>query len=408
MPDTTDPQTMTEATATQGSGRGSRYLDEEIDYIVDVIRNADPLTQGKQQDLFEERFREVIGVNHAFAMTSCTSALHIAAVLSKVGPGDEVIIPAHTFAASAIPFAHTGATIVWADIEPDTFVTSADCIRRKITSKTKVILVVHLYGLMVDMDPVMALAEEHDLIVVEDAAQALGSTINGRAAGSYGHFACFSFHGHKNVTTLGEGGMLVVRDDETAALIPGVRHNGMRAFEGEREFYWEPAMTNVDFDITGMWPFNYCLSEPQCAAGYMQLGRLDAISQVRIDRAARLREALAEFPEITFQAEKDGFKNVHYCVPARFKSHRNTVNRNDLMSRLADVHDVKMIIQYMPLYRYPIFAKAGFGESDCPECDDFYDSQVSFPFHAWMPEDQFNHMLNATVESLTYLRDAEN
>src|SRR5262249_20021141 len=156
---------------------------------------------------------------------------------------------------SAIPFARAGARLVWADIDPDTRVVTAETIRARVSMHTRVIVVVHLYGLVCDMDPIMALAKEHDLLVVEDAAQALGARYKGHAAGTIGDFGCFSFHTHKNITTLGEGGMLAVASPEQAALVPGLRHNGMRAYGGDRERYWVPAMSDVDFDIEALWPY---------------------------------------------------------------------------------------------------------------------------------------------------------
>ena len=192
-----------------------------------------------------------------------------------------MICPAHTFAASAIPFCHTGASIRWADIDQRSLVVSAETIAPLVNENTKVIIVVHLYGLVCDMDPILELAHERGILVVEDVAQALGATYKGRQAGSMGDFGCFSFHTHKNMTTLGEGGVLTVKDPELAKVVPGFRHNGMRGFEGERENYWTPAMGNVDFDWDGVWPYNFCIGEIQCAAGIKQLERVDQMNANR-------------------------------------------------------------------------------------------------------------------------------
>ena len=145
--------------------------------------SADPMTQGRHQQEFEEKFRNICGANHAFAVSSCTAALELAALLCNLSENDEVILPAHTFAASAIPFARTGAKLVWADIDLNTRVVTAETIEPLITEKTKVLVVVHLYGLICDMDPIMALAKKHDLLVVEDAAQAIGVAYKGQMAG---------------------------------------------------------------------------------------------------------------------------------------------------------------------------------------------------------------------------------
>ncbi len=386
------------------SGRGSQYTEHEIEFIVQAMRDADPLTQGRYQAEFETAFREFGDTPHAFAMSSCTAALELAAILSRLGPGDEVIIPAHTFAATAIPFGRTGARIVWADIDPETLVISARSIERLITPATRVIVVVHLYGLMADMDPIMALARDNDLLVVEDAAQSLGATYKGRMAGSIGDFGCFSFHTHKNISTLGEGGMLTCRDDALAAAVPGFRHNGMRGYEGEREKYWIPAMSDVDFDWDGVWPYNFSIGEVACAAGIVQLERVGEMNAERRRRAKIMIEACADYPEFTFQHTPDDCENVHYCLPARYDGSAHGSGRDDFMERMSRHHKVSMVVQYCPLNRYPMFVKAGFGDADCPETDAFFDHMVSFPFQQWMPEDTFAYMIEATRETLEFLR----
>src|SRR5262249_13215484 len=142
---------------------GSVYTEDEIATVVTAMRDADPQTQGRYQVEFEKKFAGYIGSPHAFAVSSCTAALEIAALLCRLRPGDEVIAPAHTFAATVIPFARTGATLKWADIEPDTRVVSAETIRPLVGPRTKVIIVVHLYGLVCEMDPIIDLVRENNI-----------------------------------------------------------------------------------------------------------------------------------------------------------------------------------------------------------------------------------------------------
>ena len=386
------------------SGRGSIYSEEEIATVVDAMRSADPQTQGRCQDEFERAFVAYTGATHAFAVTSCTAALELAALLCRLGPGDEVIIPAHTFAASAIPFARAGARLVWADIDPDTRVVTAATIKPLVSARTRVIVVVHLYGLVCDMEPIMALAKERDLLVVEDAAQALGARYQGRAAGTIGDFGCFSFHTHKNITTLGEGGMLAVASPEHAALVPGLRHNGMRPYPGDRQQYWRPAMSDVDFDIEGLWPYNFCLGEVQCALGTRMLQRLDAINAQRAYRARRFMSALATYPELSFQHVPPGCGHSWHLLAARYDGERWGRTRDEFMSELAFSAGVRAVVQYCPLYRYPLFQRAGFGRAACPEADRFFDNMVSFPFQQWMPEEQFELMIKLVQTSLERVR----
>ncbi|HVY68392.1 MAG TPA: DegT/DnrJ/EryC1/StrS family aminotransferase, partial [Verrucomicrobiae bacterium] len=297
-----------------------------------------------------------------------------------------------------------GAKLVWADIDPETFLISAESIRAKLTPRTKVIVVVHLYGLTADMEAISALAKQHNCLLVEDCAQAVGATYRGKKAGTFGDFSAFSFHAQKNITTLGEGGMLVVRSPETAKLVPGLRHNGHIPFPGNREFYWKPAMTNVDVDIEGVWPYNFSLGEAQCALGSKLLDRLDQINAHRAKRGMKFRQALADYPELQFQRIPAECGHVHHLLPARFDASRSTGNRDVFIQTMVEKFRIKVIVQYYPLYRYPLFQKLGQGEHDCPATDAFFDNMVSFPFHEWMSDEDFDYMIESTRQTAASLR----
>ena len=219
------------------SGKAHQYTIEEIEYVVQTIKNADPYTQGKHLKEFEKKFCTYTGASHVFAVNNATCALEMAAQLCQFELGDEVIIPSHTFTSSAYPFVKKGAKIVWADIDFNSKVVTAETIEKKITPNTKAIVVVHLYGYTADMLSIMDLANKNNLLVVEDAAQSMGTEIGGQKSGTFGDFGVFSLHSHKNITTLGEGGLLVVKNHRIAQLIPMLRHNGHCAFPFDREEY---------------------------------------------------------------------------------------------------------------------------------------------------------------------------
>lgn len=386
------------------SGRGHDFTEEEISVVVDAMRNADPLTQGKYQAEFEYKFAKWNGGGHCFAVSSCTAALELSALLSGLKRGDEVILPAHTFCATAIPFARTLAKLVWADIDPDTRVISAQTILPLITKNTKVIIVVHLYGLMAPMLEIMKLAKKHNIIVVEDCAQAPGADIEGVKAGNFGDFACFSFHTHKNMTTLGEGGMLVVKDARNAKLVPGLRHNGLRDFDFKRERYWVPAMSNVDFDIDLLWPYNFCIGEVQCALGAKLLDRIDTMNRERNRRAVSFIGSLEAYPELIFQKVPKGYFHCYHLLSARYEDKRDVKTSHDFIEIMWNEYGIKCVVQYYPLYRYPMFVKAGFGKAKCPNTDRFFDNMVSFPFHHWLKEDEVDYMLECTERTIERLR----
>jgi dTDP-4-amino-4,6-dideoxygalactose transaminase len=386
------------------SGRAFDYTKEETAAVVDAMKNADPLTQGKYLKKFESDFGKYNSTPNAFAVSNCTNALDLAATLMGLNSKDEVIIPAHTFCATAIPFARTGAKIVWADMDPFTRVISAESIRKLMTKKTKAVVAVHLYGLMADMDEIIAAVGKNDCFVVEDCAQAIGAEYKKRKAGSIGAFGAFSFHGQKSLTTLGEGGMLTVKSDELARKVPGLRHNGVRPFQNEREYYWLPAMSDVDADLEGVWPYNFCLNEVQCALGAKILERLDAMNDLRIKRANYFKKALAEFPELSFQKVSAAHKHVYHLLSARYDGKPFGKTRNDLIKIMAFQYRIKVIVQYYPLYRYPLFKKMGFGNAACPHTEDFFYNMVSFPFHYGMSEADFSYLVDRTIKTLKELR----
>ncbi len=382
------------------SGRGHKYTPEEISIVVDVMQNDETLTQGKFRDAFEKKFAEYNSCKYAFAVCNATAALELAAQLCQFEPGDEIIAPAHTFTSSVYPFIKHGAKPVWADIDILSRVVTAETIELKITARTKAIIVVHLYGFMVDMRPIMDLARKHRLLVIEDAAQSLGSEFLGQKAGSVGDFGVFSFHSHKNITTLGEGGMLVVRDDSLARVLPMLRHNAHTSFPFERDDYWIPAMGNVDLPIVNgstrhLFPSNYCLGEVECALGAKLLDRIDEMNVQKRKRALSFIDALVDYPELEFHRVDSKRHNYHLLV-ARYT---NDI-RDAFIRKMANEKGIKCVVQYYPLNRYDFYRKLGYGEADCPNTDLLFDNMISFPFQHWMSDDEFDYMLLKTIEVL--------
>ncbi len=276
-------------------------------------------------------------------------------------------------------------------------------IERKITKKTRAIVVVHLLGMPVNMPAVLEIADAHGLRVVEDCAQAPGASINGKKVGTFGDFGCFSLHGAKNITTLGEGGVLTVRSDEDAALVPGIRHNGCRAYPEGRERYWAPAMSNVDIDIDGVWPNNFCLGEAQCAVGSAELKSLDCVNDTLIEQGEKIKAGLADTPEIEFAKIAQRHRHIFHQFVMHVDIDKLGASRNDLMDVLVNEYRIRAIVQYHPLYRYPLFQKMGFGKQDCPVLESWWDSSFSFPWWCGIPDDTIDYLvqsLKAAVKKL--------
>ena len=388
------------------SGRAVKYTEEEIAVVVEAMRNADPLTQGRYLQAFQDKFADYQGVARGacFATMNGVSALEMSAQLCRFKPGDEVVLPSHTFTASAYPYAKKGARIVWADVDPHTRVVTAESIEKALTPRTRAVVVVHLYGYVADMPAIMELARKRGFLVIEDAAQSIGAEVDGKKSGAFGDMAVFSFHSHKNLTTLGEGGMLYVRDPAAAAVVPALRHNGHCAYDFERPDYWKPAMGNVDMPMLGgdmLWPNNYCLGEVECALGAKLLDRIDVINAEKRARALHFIDALRDFPELEFHRVATPRHNYH-LLAARMTT---GPDKPDAYKR-AMFHDkgVKCVVQYIPLDRYDFYKRIGQDAARCPNADAFFDSMISFPFQHWLSDDEFDYMLNATKDVLRSLR----
>ena len=386
------------------SGRSHTYSNEDLKYFAKVIKSADPLTQGRDLQKFEKNFSKYINNKNVLAVSSAASALEMIASSLDLKKNDEVIIPSHTYCASAIPFARKKAKIIWADIDFKTRVVDLNDIKKKITKKTKAVVFVHLYGYAIDLKPIKNYLRKRKIWIIEDCAQALGAKVNGEKVGNVGDFACFSFHAQKNITTLGEGGMLVFKNSKQKNLLLQMRHNGHCNFKFKRKDYWLPAMGNLDFEIKNQWPFKFTLSEIQCAAGIRMLKKLDSLNTLRINRAKKFFKEFFNYKELSFNKNFTNNRHVYHLLSAYFKSDRKNINRDDLIRLLYKKFNIKCAVQYYPLDRYDLFKKNGLGKSRCPNTDKFFDNMISFPFHVWMSDKQFKYLINSTKRALDILR----
>jgi len=385
------------------SGRAHKYTQEEKDVIFYAIENAVPLTQGKYQSEFQNKFSEYIGSKFCFAVNNATAALEISAQLCQFKDDDEFICPSHTFTASAYPFIKKGAKPIWADIEKDTRVVSLNTIKKCISSNTRAVVVVHLYGFIIpDIEKIASYCKDNNILLIEDVAQAMGTRIDERKAGTFGDFGVFSFHSHKNMTTLGEGGMLVVNDKKYADIIPMIRHNGHCGWEGNRENYWTPAMGNVDLPKLNeqfLMPNNYCLGEVECALGTKLLDRLDEINEQKRVRAIKFIEEFKDSKILSFHKVNTVAHNYHLLV-----AYVNDDQRDFFMKKMSEDKMIQCVVQYYPLNRYDFYKKLGFGSANCPNADNLFDNMVSFPFHHMMSDEDFEYMLKSTKEVLEELK----
>lgn len=272
---------------------------KEIAYVTDAVTNAWYGNANVWHERFEKAFAEYVGVRHAISLPHCTAAIHLSLLALKVGPGDEVIVPDCTWIASAAPITYVGATTVFADIDPLTWCLDAKSFEACITPRTKAVIPVNLYGNMPDWDALREVAARHGVIIIEDAAESIGSEYKGRKAGSIGTTGVFSFHGSKTLTT-GEGGMLVTNDDAIRARALFLRDHGRPP--GDRLFH------NTEV------AYKYKMSSMQAALGAAQLERVEELIARKREIFSWYAGELAGVDGLTLNYEAPSTKNTYWMV----------------------------------------------------------------------------------------------
>lgn len=317
--------------------------DDDAAAVRDALRSGH-LTQltGPVVAEFENAFAGWNGVPHAVATSSGTTAIHTALAALDIGPGDEVIVPAHTFIASTTPVLHQRATPVFADVDQRTFCLDPASVEERVTERTKAIVAVHLNGHPADLDGLLAIAEPRGIHVVEDAAQAHGAIYNGRKVGTIGIAGCFSFWEDKIITTGGEGGAVITADGALADRMRRIRHHGEGPMEGERAYF------HLELG------YNYRMSSMHAATGLVQLGRLDDYLDARRRNAAYLSERLGELSGVEPPCVADGCVHSYYKYICRL--HPDTgIDITDFVGAVA-AEGIPISRRYpTPLPQQPVF-----------------------------------------------------
>jgi dTDP-4-amino-4,6-dideoxygalactose transaminase len=333
---------------------------------VDAVLASGGLAQGPQVAAFEGEFAAVVGGRECVAVNSGTSALHMALIALGLGPGDEVIVPSFTFAATANSVALTGATPVFVDIEPDSFCMSPDAVEAAITTRTRAIMPVHLYGHPAAMDRILPLAEAHDLLVVEDAAQAHAASLHGTPVGAMGDAGCFSFYPTKNMTS-GEGGMVTTARPETARMVRLLRNQGM-----------EQRYRN---EVIG---FNTRMTDIHAAIGRVQLGKLAGWTAQRQANAAFLT---AHLDNVVPPSVADGAVHVYHQYTIRVPGH----DQEGFVAALAERGVGSGVYYPIPVHELPSFGLA----LDLPETARAAREVVSLPVHPSVSQDDLETIVEA-------------
>ena len=345
-----------------------RHLQKDIDAGIRRVIDSGMFVHGKEVGEFESTAAEYLGVRHAIGCASGTDALQIAMMALGIGPGDEVITTPFTFVATAETIGILGAKPVYVDIQPDTFNIDPGGIEKVITPRTKAIIPVHLYGQPADMDAIMYISRSRQILVIEDAAQAMGATYQGKKVGSLGAIGCISFFPSKNLGCFGDGGMMVTDDDSMAAKI--------------RSFAAHGSTIRYYHDVLGV---NSRLDTIQAAILLAKLPHLDEYNKSRRSAAARYAELLKGLP-VSPPVVAPGREHIFHQFTLRAQQ------RDGLAAFLKEQGIPHAIYYPVPLHLQKAFAMAGGKKGDFPCTEKAAEEVISLPMHTELSEEQLQHI----------------
>lgn len=360
--------------------------EDDIQAVVDVLR-SDYLTTGPKIAEFEKMVADYVGAKYAVAISNGTSALHAACFAAGIQPGDEVITTPLTFAASANCVLYCGGTPVFADVDPKTYNIDPEDIRRKITDKTKAIIAVHLAGQPCDMDEIHKIAKEHDLLVIEDGAHALGSVYKGKKVGTLSDMTTFSFHPVKPITT-GEGGMIVTDNEEFYQKMMLFRSHGITRDEN--------LMTRND----GPWfyqqldlGYNYRITDIQCALGCSQMKKLDRFLERRKEIVAHYNEAFADCENIITPYQLPETESGWHLYIVQVKN----CDRRKVFEALRE-HGIAVNVHYIPVYMHPYYQEHGYKDVHCRNAEEIYSHIISLPLYPTLTMEEQDYVIQQVCE----------
>ena len=371
--------------------------EEEIVEVVEALRSG-WLTTGPKVRQFEEAFASYIGARHAIAVNSGTAALHLALEAVGVGPGDEVILPTYTFAATGEAVAYLGARPVLADCRPDTFNIDVTSIEPLITPKTTAIIPVHIAGQPCDMDPIMRYAEAHRLHVVEDAAHALPATHKGKMIGSIGDLTAFSFYATKSITT-GEGGMVTTARDDYAARIKRMSLHGLSGdawnrYTDKGHWYYEI----LDFG------FKYNLTDLAAALGIQQLRKSDNFYKRRQAIARMYSEGFSGLEACEIPQEIDCGTHAWHLYILRLNPAALIGGRDDVIRALGK-QGIGTSVHFIPLHLHPVYRnRFGYSQGTFPVAERIFERAISLPIYPAMKDADVGRVIESVRDTLGAMR----
>jgi dTDP-4-amino-4,6-dideoxygalactose transaminase len=346
----------------------------EVDLAIQQVLDEGQFIQGPAVRDFEDAFARYIGADGAVGVGSGTAALHLALLACEIGPGDEVITASHTFAAIAEAICHTGARPVFAEIDPTTYCLEPSSVEAAITSRTRAVVPVHLYGQPADMDPLMAIAERHDLMVIEDAAQAHGAEYKGRRCGAIGHLGCFSFYPGKNLGAYGDAGAVTGNNTDLLTRVRTMRDHGRTAKYEHVELGYAERLDTL-----------------QAAVLNVKLSRLDDWVAARRDNADAYGAALADSGVVP-PMEVPGLRHAYHLYVVR------APRRDALLAHLRRAGVGAGIHYPTPVHRQPALVRRGYGSVGLPETERAAAEVLSLPMYPELTSSQITYVAETIKE----------
>ena len=367
---------------------GHQQIDKsDIASVVRVLK-SDWITQGPAVEQFEQAIARYCKVRYAVAFSSGTAALHAAYAAAGIGPGDEVITTPMTFAATANAIVYCGGKPVFADIQEDTPNISPEEIKKKITKRTKALAPVDFAGHPAELDSIKKIAREHNLLVIEDAAHALGSEYKGKKVGSFSDMTMFSFHPVKAITT-GEGGMIVTDRKDLYERLKMFRNHGIIKKPGKGPWYYEIQTPGYNFRLTDM----------QCALGLSQFKKLDKFVKRRREIVRQYNQAFRNVPELMLPVEKAYAKSAYHLYPIGLRLELLKTGRRKIFEALRK-QGLGVQVHYIPVHLHPFYKKKfGYKKGDFPKAERYYERTISIPLFPGMTHAQARHVIK-TVRAI--------
>jgi dTDP-4-amino-4,6-dideoxygalactose transaminase len=353
-------------------------IGEEERQAVLAVLDSGQLAQGPVVEAFEREFAQWCGVGNAVALSNGTAALHLLLLANGLKEGDEVITTAFTFVSSANAALFVGARPVFVDIEPDTYNLDPDLVESAITPRTKAIMPVDLYGHPAAISELRDIADRHHLVLIEDACQAHGATIDGIKTGALGVSAAFSFYPTKNMTT-SEGGMVTTGDNEIARKVRLLRQHG--------------ATTRYRHEVLG---YNFRLTELAAAIGREQLRKLNRFNEARRRNAAILSRGLEGTPGLRIPRERQGYKHVYHQYTVAIESGRDRVQE-----RLRELGVGTAIHYEVPVHRQPLYVDLGYGSTSLPVSERLAEQVLSLPVHPGLTDGDLDRIIDSVRTALS-------